>query len=71
MEIQRENTARDLDPSINFALDWLEKHGHELESTLHKPPMVSVNVSNHEYAWQVEMCTNLQQRKVSRLVRLP
>ncbi len=39
-----------------------------MEATVHKPPMISVNVSNRDYAWQVEMCTNLAQRKVGHLV---
>ena len=64
VETQRENNARDFDSSIGFALDWLEKNGAELEATVYKPPMISVNVSNRNYAWQVEMCTSVTQRKV-------
>ena len=64
METQRENAAREFDPSIGFALDWLKENAHELESTVHKPPMVSVNVSNRAYAWQVEMCTSVSVRRV-------
>ncbi|WVW84511.1 hypothetical protein I302_106545 [Kwoniella bestiolae CBS 10118] len=59
---QKERAARDLDPSIDFMLDWLDKNGHTLEGPVHKPPMISVTVQNKDYAWQVEQCTNLKQR---------
>ncbi|OCF62348.1 hypothetical protein L486_02016 [Kwoniella mangroviensis CBS 10435] len=62
IEIQKENAARDFDPSIGFMLDWLQKHGHTLEGPVYKPPMISVSVPNREYAWQVEQCTSLRDR---------
>ena len=72
VEIKREMNARDYDSSISFALDWLERHGLEFDATVHKPPMISVNVSNPAYAWQIEMCTSASQRKVKLvLVRGP
>ncbi|WWC70626.1 uncharacterized protein I206_104577 [Kwoniella pini CBS 10737] len=63
IEAQKENAARDLDPSIGWLLDWLQQNGHMLESTVHKPPMISVSVPDKNYAWQVEQCTTLAQRK--------
>ncbi|KAK8858466.1 hypothetical protein IAR55_002693 [Kwoniella newhampshirensis] len=63
VEIQKENAARDFDGSINFLLDWLTKEGHNLDAPVHKPPMISVSVPNQAYAWQVEACTSVAQRK--------
>ncbi|EAL21538.1 hypothetical protein CNBD0060 [Cryptococcus deneoformans B-3501A] len=62
VETQKENAAREFSPSIAFLLDWLKEHGGELEKPVHKPPMISVNVPNKQYAWQVESCTNAAQR---------
>ncbi|WRT67659.1 uncharacterized protein IL334_004631 [Kwoniella shivajii] len=62
IEIQKENAARDLEPSIGFLLDWLKVNGHTLESEVHKPPMISVSVPNRTYAWQVEQNTSRQHR---------
>ncbi|OWZ53737.1 nuclear protein [Cryptococcus neoformans 125.91] len=62
IETQKENAAREFSPSIAFLLDWLKEHGGELERPVHKPPMISVNVPNKQYAWQVESCTNAAQR---------
>lgn len=59
-----------LDPSIQFACEWIKAHEMEFEAKVHLPPMVSVNVPNRNYAWQVEMCTNMSQRKVSN-VKVP
>ncbi|ORY31419.1 nucleus protein [Naematelia encephala] len=63
IERQRENEARRFDPSIAFALDWLAQNGDKFEGKVHKPAMISVNVRDRAYAWQVEMCTNVSQRK--------
>ncbi|WWC62417.1 uncharacterized protein I303_105013 [Kwoniella dejecticola CBS 10117] len=63
IEVQKENAARELDPSIGWLLDWLQHNGHTLESAVYKPAMISVSVPDKNYAWQVEQCTNLQQRK--------
>ncbi|OCF43921.1 hypothetical protein I317_02191 [Kwoniella heveanensis CBS 569] len=63
IEIQKERLARDLDPSIGFLLDWLKKEEHTLEAKVHRPPMISVSVTNKQYADQVESCTSLVQRK--------
>lgn len=56
--------AFQLDPSIEFACNWIKAHEMEFEAEVHLPPMVSVNVPNRNYAWQVEMCTSIAQRKV-------
>lgn len=64
VEARREAEARNLDPSIGFALDWLAKNGDKLEQQVHRPPMISVNVPRREVAWQIEMCTSLVHRKV-------
>lgn len=56
--------AFQLDPSIEFACNWIKAHEMEFEAKVHLPPMVSVNVPNRNYAWQVEMCTSMAQRKV-------
>ncbi|WVF69320.1 hypothetical protein IAT40_004096 [Kwoniella sp. CBS 6097] len=63
IEIQKERAARDLDPSIGFLLDWLKKEEHTLEAKVHRPPMISVSVTDRQYADQVESCTSLTQRK--------
>ncbi|EKC98079.1 nucleus protein [Trichosporon asahii var. asahii CBS 8904] len=55
--------AFQLDPSIEFACNWIKAHEMEFEAKVHLPPMVSVNVPNRNYAWQVEMCTSMAQRK--------
>jgi hypothetical protein len=60
----KEQNARDFDPSIGYALDWIEKHRDEFEMEVFSPIMISANVTNREYAWQVEMCTSIGQRKV-------
>ncbi|WVO23728.1 uncharacterized protein IAS62_005084 [Cryptococcus decagattii] len=62
VETQKEKAAREFSPSIAYLLDWLKEHGGELEKPVHKPPMISVNVPNKQYAWQVEFCTNAAQR---------
>ena len=67
LELLKEQIARDQDGSINWLLDWLEKNEHKLEAKVHKPPMISVNVRDRDLAWQIEACTSLAQRKVSRL----
>lgn len=64
VETQKEKAAREFSPSIAYLLDWLKEHGGELEKPVHKPPMISVNVPNKQYAWQVEFCTNAAQRSV-------
>lgn len=56
--------AFQLDPSIEFAYNWIQAHEMEFEAKVYLPPMVSVNVPNRNYAWQVEMCTSIAQRKV-------
>ncbi|ORX40221.1 putative nucleus protein [Kockovaella imperatae] len=63
IERQRETIARDFDGSINYALDWIEKNAMKLEATVHKPPMISVNVTDKAVAWQVEACTTVAQRR--------
>lgn len=45
-------------------MEWIEKNEMQLESKVHFPPMMSVNVPDARYAWQVEACTNVNQRKV-------
>ena len=37
----------------------------QLEGIVHKPPMISVNVTDKAFAWQVEACTSVSNRKVS------
>jgi hypothetical protein len=64
-EVQRRNQAFRFDPSIQYAVEWIEKNAMQFEAQVHYPPMMSVNVPDRRYAWQVEACTNVSQRKVS------
>ena len=65
LEKVKEDIARDSNGSINYLLDWMERNPDKLEGTVHKPPMISVNVRDKDLAWQIEACTNLSQRSAS------
>lgn len=60
---QRCKQAFKLDPSIQYAVEWIEQHQMEFEAKVHYPPMISVNVPDPRYAWQVEATTNIGTRK--------
>lgn len=63
---QREVQAGDFDPCIAWLIRWLERHNDQLQGAWHKPPMISVDVPDKRYAAQVESCTSVAIRKVSR-----
>lgn len=65
---QRRQEAFKFDPSIQYAVEWLEKNPGELEGEVSLPPIISVNVPRKDFAWQVEACTSVAQRKVEDLV---
>lgn len=64
IEIQREQKARQVDPSIGYALDWLKIHATELEAPVCRPAIVSLNVRDQRYAWQIEACLSRAHRNV-------
>ncbi|TYJ52059.1 hypothetical protein B9479_007336 [Cryptococcus floricola] len=63
VERRKEDAARQASPSISFLLDYLKENPDSFEGKVHKPLMISVNVPNRQYAWQVEACTNWPQRQ--------
>ncbi|ODO01361.1 hypothetical protein I350_06180 [Cryptococcus amylolentus CBS 6273] len=63
VERRKEDAARQASPSISFLLDYLKDNPDSFEGKVHKPLMISVNVPNRQYAWQVEACTNWPQRQ--------
>ncbi|ODN75635.1 hypothetical protein L198_08165, partial [Cryptococcus wingfieldii CBS 7118] len=63
VERRKEDSARQASPSISFLLDYLKDNPDSFEGKVHKPLMISVNVPNRQYAWQVEACTNWPQRQ--------
>ena len=63
---KREKDARLWDPSIDYALDYLEKNEARLfEAPVIRPACMSVNVKDKRLAKQLENCTSMGQRKVS------
>lgn len=66
VDLQKKRSAKNIDGSVGYAVEWVENHPMEFEAPVCLPPMISVNVPNKDYAWQVEMCTTLAQRKVRR-----
>lgn len=58
------DAAYKFDSSIEYACNWIKAHAMEFEAKVYFPPMITVNVPNPKYAWQVEMCTSMAQRKV-------
>jgi len=50
--------------SIGFALDYIKKNATRFEHPVGLPPMISVNVPQRQYAWQVEQCLSFAQKSV-------
>lgn len=65
VEKQREQDARKWDPSLNFALSWLEQNESRFEEPILRPACMSVNVKDKRFVKQLENCTNAAQRKVN------
>ncbi|WVQ72935.1 hypothetical protein IAR50_002497 [Cryptococcus sp. DSM 104548] len=63
VEKRKELEARQASPSIGFLLDYLKENPDSFQGKVHKPAIISVNVPNRQYAWQIEACTNWPQRQ--------
>jgi hypothetical protein len=50
--------------SIGYVLEFIEKNGMKFEHPVGMPPIISVNVPQKQYAWQVEQCLSGPQRMV-------
>jgi hypothetical protein len=66
VETVRENLAIQANASIGYALEWIKEHEAEFEFPVGKPPMISVNVPQKQYAWQVEQSLTFGQKCASR-----
>ncbi|KAK4685434.1 structural maintenance of chromosomes protein 5, partial [Tremellales sp. Uapishka_1] len=62
IELRRETEAGDFNPSIAFALRYIEEHKMDFHAEVCKPVMISANVKDKDFAWQIEMCTSVGQR---------
>lgn len=64
VEAQRRDAVFQLDPSIRFAVEWIEANQDKLRDRVFYPPLISVNVPDQRYAWHIEACMNNATRRV-------
>lgn len=64
VDTQRQEEVFKDDPSIRFAVKWIEANQDKLEGRVFYPPIISLNVPDQRYAWQIEAMMNNATRKV-------
>lgn len=66
VDTQKKQAAARWEATIGWVVDWIEKAPPgTFDAQVCYPPIISVNVPDKQYAWMVEMCTNVAQRKAS------